>query len=128
MLRVFGVTRDGYDNGYDDYSRGYSSGPRDLLRPANRCGDVGRIVNIMDNGNNINGSVIASSLTILVDGVNCGMNVLSTSVANPSVPGSFNVGSGICRGRVNVLPTRARGNVGVVSVGLLLRSGRTPIL
>lgn len=112
---------------YRKYSRG-SRGPRDVLRTVGTCSGVGRIVKIIDKGKNINGSFIASSLTMRVTGTKCGIKVLSTSVAKPSVPGVFKTRNRLINSRGKVCPCRAGRKVGVISVGLLVRSRRTPII
>lgn len=89
---------------------------------------MGRIVKIIDKGKNINGSFMANSLTGLVTSGKCGINVVSTSVANPSVPGVCNVGNGTRNDSGKVCPVPATGKVRIVSMGLLLPSRRAPIV
>lgn len=120
----------GYARSYSDYNDSYTrhARPRDLRTTPRTNSRVGRIVTIIDNGNNINGSLMASLVTIRVRHHNFGATVLSTSVANPSVPGIFNLASRTANSRGNVCPIAAGANVGIVSVGLLLRSTTTPIM
>lgn len=131
-----GVPRgDGYDDTKDyagsDYRNYPSRGnkPRDFLMRRGGFSGVGRMVKIIDKGKKMKGSFIASSLTMGVTGGNCGMNVLSTSVAKPSVPGVFNTRSRVLKSRGNLVrPCRAGRNVGLVSMGLLVSGRRSPIV
>ncbi len=91
---------------------------------------IGGVVTISSNGNNINGSAITTGLTVDLGGVNCGINLLSTSVFNPSVPGVFGIRSThpvTARTPSNhrvVRPVR-RCNVGVLSVNFFISPSDT---
>lgn len=52
---------------------------------------IGGIVTMDSNGNKMNGDAISTGLTVTLTGLNCGINLLSASVFNPSVPGVFNM-------------------------------------
>lgn len=89
---------------------------------------MGGIVKIMDNGNNIKGDLITYVLTSTYTGTKLGINILSTSVANPSIPGSFKIRDGTLRSSRYLLPCVARDKVGVVDVGVVLTSRGSPII
>lgn len=92
---------------------------------------IGGIVKISSKGNKMNGSAITTGLTISLTGLNCGMNLLSTSVFKPSIPGVFRIRSThpITRG-VNkhslVIPVRGC-NVGLLSVNFFMSPSRTAL-
>ncbi len=121
---------DRYARGYSAYNGGYSSEatPRSLRVRPRRLSGVGGMVNIIDNGNNMNGSLIASVVTIRTVEESFGATVLSTSMANPSVPGTFNVRRGTAASNSTLCPMRAGVNVRIVSIGLLLSSRARPII
>lgn len=83
---------------------------------------------MIDNGNNMNGDLIASLLTSTSRTENFRATIVSTSIANPSVPGTFNVRRHTVNDSRKVFPIRDGAKVGVVDVGLLLRGRSTPMM
>lgn len=89
---------------------------------------MGGMVNVISNGNKMNGDLMASVLTMAFGHLNGDATILSTSVANPSVPGAFKMRREYENGSRKVFPIIARAKVGVVSMGLLLRRRASPII
>lgn len=83
---------------------------------------------MIDNGNNMNESLVANLLTDDVRHHNGHYTILSTSVANPSVKRGLNIGNGTGTGRVNVLPLATPYNLRILSTGVFLGGSSSPII
>lgn len=92
---------------------------------------IGGVVNVSSNGKKINGSAMSTGLTMTLTGLNCGINLLSTSIFNPSVPGVFRIRSthpctrGVSKHSV-VVPIRGC-NIGLLSVNFFISPSRTAL-
>lgn len=100
-------------------------------RPNGVLPRIGGIVTMSSKGKKMKGSAITTGLTITLTGLNCGINLLSTSVFNPSIPGVFRIRSTHpCTRRINkhslVMPMRGC-NVGLLSVNFFMSPSRTAL-